>query len=139
MWKILTSADLLNRLSDREKTSLETAAINIAQQDVLAEIVTLVADDWRSRIGMYHVVDIRPDSIPSELLMHILADFRYRAFTRLPSMQSLLDDLRVKEWDRAMRVMDTLQDYVIANPDPANMPPETSGGAPIITVPWRPC
>lgn len=138
MWNILTTTDLLKRLSEREKNALNTAGTDISQDEVLEDVARLVADEWRGKIGMFNIVDIRPMALPSELSIHILADFRYRAFTRLPSMSNLLDELRVKEWDRAMHVLDNLDEVLIEEPEDEYLPNNRDDGVPIIHVPWSP-
>lgn len=138
MWNVLTQQDLIKRLAERENNALNTAATAIDQFDVLADICVMIANDWRGKIAVYHTLDKRPQTLPSELLIHVLADFRYRAFTRLPNMSVLLDDLRVAEWRRAMDVMDALDDVVLEDPLPENIE-VLDDGVPVIHVTWNPC
>lgn len=107
-WQILTPETLLSRLSGPEHQALDSAAIDWQQDDALADIAHEVAEEWRGGLRRVTTLDKRPDAVPSEILLHILADFRYRAFTRLPGMQSLLDERRVAEWQRAMQIRDAL-------------------------------
>lgn len=117
MWNQLTSELLRTSLSASERATLDKVALDPEQQNVLAEIATNVASEWRGGLRSVCVVDSRAGYVPDELLLHILADFRYRAFTRLPGMKGLLDDLRVKEWDRAMKVRDNLKGMTVVLPD----------------------
>ena len=80
-----------------------------------------VAEDWRGGLRRVTTLDKRADAVPSEILIHVLADFRYRAFTRLPGMRSLLDERRVAEWDRAMAVRDALAKVSYAPPEDENL------------------
>ena len=117
MWNQLTSELLRTSLSAPERAALDKAALDPEQQDVLAEIATNIAAEWRGGLRSVCVIDSRAGYVPDELLIHILADFRYRAFTRLPGMKGLLDELRVKEWDRAMKIRDNLKDMAVVLPD----------------------
>ena len=124
MWMILTADSLLSRLSAPEHEALERAAAGWGQASPLADIAHEVAEDWRGGLRRVTTLDKRADAVPSEILIHVLADFRYRAFTRLPGMRSLLDERRVAEWDRAMAVRDALAKVSYQLPDEENREPE---------------
>lgn len=119
MWTDLTPDLLLSRVSAPEKESLANAAADDTQADVLADVASMVAADWRSGLRRVCTPDRRPLRVPDELLSHILADYRYRAYTRLPGMAPLMDDLRVREWERALDVRNALNKWTFAPPDPA--------------------
>lgn len=130
MWIQLTSELLRTSLSASERATLDKVALDPEQQNVLAEIATNIASEWRGGLRSVCVIDSRAGYVPDELLIHILADFRYRAFTRLPGMKGLLDDLRVKEWDRAMKVRDNLKAITVVLPDTDHLEAaEQSGSA----------
>lgn len=118
MWIELNDELLLRRVSAPEREALAFAATDPSQLHVLEETAAMVAADWRSGLRRITVLHQHQQYVPDELLSHILADFRYRAFTRLPGMESLLDDLRVKEWERAMSVRDALHKWVVTPPEP---------------------
>ncbi len=120
MWIELTPETLARRLTDAETNALKNAGTSSA--DVLAEIAADVASEWRGAVARHCVLDTRPDAVPSELLSHILAVYRYRAFTRLPGMKGLLDPLRVAEWERANHIFDNLKSIYIAPPEAPNAP-----------------
>lgn len=120
-WKILDKEALLCRLSGPEHKALDTAALDWAQDDPLAAIAHEVANEWRGGLRRVTTLDKRADAVPSEILLHILADFRYRAFTRLPRMQSLLDERRVAEWERAMEIRDALAKFSYEPPEEENL------------------
>ena len=130
MWIQLSSDTLLNALTSPEHTALNNAAVGQGQDNVLADIATSVAKEWRGGLRRVCTVDARDGYVPDELLVHILADFRYRAFTRLPGMKGLLDDLRIEEWKRANQVRDNLIKISIVPPDDANAETETQSGKP---------
>jgi hypothetical protein len=125
MWNILTPETLLSRTADEEHDALATAATK--NPAVLAEIAGLVASDWRGKLARVATLSKRPLAVPDEALVHILADFRYRAFTRLPGLKFLLDELRVAEWERAMKAQDNLEAYQIEPPEEADIIPVPSG------------
>ncbi|MDO5462426.1 MAG: hypothetical protein Q4F99_02935 [bacterium] len=108
MWTILTDDALLSRLSAKERDILDRVAVDWTQDNALAQIAHEVAEEWRGALRRVTMVDTRTDAVPSEILIHILADFRYRAVTRLPGLRALLDENRVKEWERALAIRDKL-------------------------------
>lgn len=130
MWIPLTPESLLSRLSGQEAARLRTAALGTGQTDALAEIAALVANEWRGGLRRVTSVDTRPGYVPDELMLHMLADFRYRAFTRLPGMSELLDDLRMEEWRRANSVRDNLVKVSIAAPEAAYTETSSASGKP---------
>lgn len=136
-WLILDKEALLSRLSAPEHEALGHAAAGWAQGDPLAEIAHEVAEDWRGGLRRVTTLDRRPDAVPSEILIHLLADFRYRAFTRLPNMGRLLDERRVAEWERAMAARDALAKVSYEPPDPENAEAGTRAPLPQITVTHR--
>lgn len=117
MWIELNEELLLRRVSAPEREALAFAATDPSQLNVLAETAAMVAADWRSGLRRITTLDYRPQYVPDELLSHMLADYRYRAFTRLPGMETLLDALRVKEWERAMSVRDALNKWTVTPPE----------------------
>jgi len=130
MWIQLTAESLLTRVSSNEQARLNRAAVSTDQDNVLGEIAQQVASDWRSGLRKVTTVDTRTDYVPDELISHILAHFRYAAYTRLPGMGELLDDLRVKEWDRANTVRDNLIKHSVQAPDAAYAETTATSGKP---------
>jgi hypothetical protein len=130
MWIPLTSDSLLNALTSPEHTALNNAAVAQGQENVLTDIASSVAKEWRGGLRRICTVDARAGYVPDELLIHILADFRYRAFTRMPGMKGLLDDLRIEEWKRANQVRDNLAKISIVPPDDAYAETSTESGSP---------
>ncbi len=133
-WLILDKEALLSRLTGPEHEALDRAATDWTQGNPLDEIAHEVAEDWRGGLRRVTTLDRRTDAVPSEILIHLLADFRYRAFTRLPGMRSLLDERRVAEWERAMAIRDALAKVSYAPPDEGNAEAGTRAPLPEITV-----
>lgn len=117
MWIELTQGLLRSAMSGPERSALDRVATDPDQQGILSEIAENIASEWRCGLRSVCTVDSRPLYIPSELLVHILADFRYRAATRLPGMKGLIDELRVREWQRANTVRDNLKNMTFLLPD----------------------
>ncbi len=130
MWTELTADTLLSAVTGTEQAKLNTVALKSGQLDVLADIASQIAKDWRGGLRRVTVLDKRAGYVPDELLLHILAHFRYRAYTRLPGMSDLLDDLRVKEWDRANQVRDALVKVSIQEPDAEHAETSATSGKP---------
>lgn len=137
MWIELTSDALLSRVASSEESRLRTSATRDSQADPLGEIASQLSKEWRSGLRRVTTLDTRDGYIPDELLIHILADFRYRAYTRFPGMSELLDPLRVDEWKRANQVRDNLQKVSIEAPDDEYAESEEISGTPdpTFTVP----
>ena len=127
MWIDLTPDLLLRRVSAPERDALATAAADPSQTGTLEDTAAMVAADWRAGLRRVCAPDRRPLRVPDELLIHILADFRYRAYTRLPGMAELLDALRVKEFDRAVEVRDALNKWTVAPPEAGQAEGDESG------------
>ncbi len=137
MWIELTPDTLLTRLTTEEHDALAFVSTNLA--DVLADIAAEIAAEWRGGIARHVALSKRRLALPDELLIHILADYRYRAFTRLPGMSALLDANRVEEWRRANTVRDNIGKVQIEPPDAADLPdvPAASYPLPSISVPMH--
>ena len=130
MWTELTADTLLSAVTGTEQAKLNTVALKSGQMDVLADIASQIAKDWRGGLRRVTVLDKRAGYVPDELLIHILAHFRYRAYTRLPGMSDLLDDLRAAEWTRANTVRDNLNKVSVEAPDADNAETVTTSGKP---------
>ena len=130
MWIQLTADTLLSRVTGPEQAKLNTAALKAGQTAVLDEIASQVAKEWRGGLRKVTSLDARGGYVPDELLIHMLADFRYRAYTRIPGMSDLLDDLRVKEWDRANTVRDSLIKVSIQAPESEHAETSATSGKP---------
>lgn len=111
-WIQLTINDVYDRLTAPEVSALKSAATKAGQSaTVVGSIISMCVQEWRGALRRHHVL-AAGETVPGELEAHVLADIRYRLFTRLPGMKNLLDELRVEEWREARRVLGKLDDYV---------------------------
>ncbi len=115
-WIPLNENDVYDRLSAPEVSALKSAAIKSGQKDVIQTIINMVVQEWRGALRRYHTLN-KGLTIPEELEVHVLADIRYRLFTRLPGMKTLLDELRVEEWKEARRIFRELKNMVFEDPE----------------------
>jgi len=124
MWITLDSNELRTNLAADEIAAL--AAVNIEDLDtdradavdaILQAACHNVAESWRGRLRTVTDIDARADYVPTELLQYILVHVRYMAYTRLPNMETLLDRLRQREWERANQVFDNLGDFYLEPPE----------------------
>jgi hypothetical protein len=139
MWVEFTAPALLSRVTGPEFDALQTAATSPEQEDVLADIAATIVADWRAVLARVAALSKRRLALPTEVEAHVLAHFRHAAFTRLPGMKRLLDEGRVREWERANKIHDNLAKLVIEPPDPDDLL-DDGGAAPMtpgITVPRR--
>ena len=130
MWKQLTPESLLSRIAGAEKTALERAATASGQPDPLGEIAASIAATWRGALRRVTTLDRRPLALPDEIEIHVLADFRYRAWTRLPGMSAFLDENRIREWELSQRVLANLKTLTFAPPDPEHTETTSESGKP---------
>jgi hypothetical protein len=139
MWIILTPDLLVSRVAGAEKSALDRAATDPMQMDALGDVARQVAAEWRGLLRRIVTVDRRPLAVPSELEDHVLADFRFRAYTRLPGMSSLNDERRMEEWRLSNRgKYERLSSYSLEPPEEENLPdPAPPANVPMITVPQR--
>lgn len=84
MWHAVTPESLRAAVTGAERNALDTAALAPEQTDALREIAANIIAEWRGGLRRVTTLDRRPDHLPAEIMVHVLADFRYRAFTRLP-------------------------------------------------------
>lgn len=117
MWLHLTPELLRTHLAEPEIQALATVETTNDVASILAEETHNVAESWRGRIKKYHAIDKRVDYVPSQLLQFILIHVRYASFTRLPQMETLLDELRRKEWERANEIFDDPTKIDIDDPE----------------------
>ncbi len=120
-WISITEDLVKTRLTGAELTALKSAALAPGQTGVLTDVIGGVVKEWRGRIRRWHPLAAGA-TLPDELEHHVLAVIRYRLFTRLPGMKGLLDELRVKEYDAAMKAQGELQEMAFeapATPDTA--------------------
>lgn len=133
MWTELTPQLLKTHLAAAEIAALANVQVPFDVDRILADECTNIANAWRSKIRLFHSVDKRDNYVPESLLEYILIHVRYAAYTRLPAMGELLDDLRRREWERANEVMDNIRKWYIDPVDPEEEEVSTSGN-PVVIV-----
>lgn len=117
MWIKLEPSLLKTHLAEPEIAALASVAKPVEVERILADECENVAEAWRGRLRKFIRIDKRKGFVPTELLVFILAHVRYSSFTRLPNMETLLDDLRVKEWEKAMDILDDPRKFDIEEPE----------------------
>jgi hypothetical protein len=126
MWILLDSNELRTHLTVPELSALANIEVEDltdqstnpdAVEAILQAACHNVAETWRGRLRTVTAVDKRTDYVPTELLQYILIHVRYSAYTRLPNMETLLDKLRQREWERANQIFDNLGDFYIEPPE----------------------
>jgi len=124
MWIRLDPSLLRTHLAEPEITALETAATTADVDNILKEETHNIAESWRGRLRKGMVIDARTDYVPSELLQFILIHVRYASYTRLPQMETLLDELRREEWRRANKIFDDPFEISIEPPEEPEPEPD---------------
>lgn len=126
MWILLDSNELRTHLTAPEIAALANVEVEEltdgqtnpeAVDAILQASCHNIAETWRGKLRTVTRVDRRTDYVPTELLQFILIQVRYTAYTRLPNMETLLDRLRQREWERANQVFDSLEDFYIEEPE----------------------
>jgi len=133
MWIELTPQLLKTHLAAAEIAALANVQVPFDVDRILADECRNIANAWRSKIRLFHSIDKRDNYVPESLLEYILIHVRYAAYTRLPAMGELLDDLRRAEWSRANEIMDNIRKWYIDPVDPEEEEVSTSGN-PVVIV-----
>lgn len=132
-WVSLNPELLKTHLAVAEVQALATVQVPISVDQILADECTNIANAWRSKIRLFHAIDKRENYVPESLLEYILVQVRYAAYTRLPAMGELLDDLRRREWERSNDIFDNVRKMFIDDVDPEEEEGNTSN-TPVIIV-----
>ncbi|MFZ2276297.1 MAG: hypothetical protein WAW39_00805 [Prosthecobacter sp.] len=126
----------------KEWPSLSSAAKTQGQDaEALAQ---KVIDTQVTRVRGRVPVDVKrgeDGTIPNELESAFFALWVYEFITKLPSMRSLLDDLRVKAWEKAFDELDRLSAGKIQVVPPVTAAPldqQATGGYIEVAKPARP-
>lgn len=105
-WNTITIDDVKGVVSASEYSGITTASLPEGKTgtQIVEEVISNAIAEARGYIAAEaaNVLGVA-GTVPDELRITVLVIIRYRIFTRLPKMKSLLDDLRVKEYDEAMR------------------------------------
>lgn len=132
-WLKLSGKSLKDVLAMAEIGALASMQKPFDVDKILDREAHSIACIWRSRIKKTHVLDKRDDYVPESLLGWIVVHLRYASFTRLPNMGDLLDELRRKEYEEALSVLDNLKKYYIDDVEEGEEE-ESADGSPVVIV-----
>jgi uncharacterized protein DUF1320 len=144
MWNPLLSADLQQKLSDDEFAAVTSASLpdGVTANDIISEELSRTVNEVRGFVAG-HKANIlgAAGTIPDELQDAALVIVRFKVFTRLPGLKALLDELRVKEYDEAMRKLRDVSAGRFALVQPINAAPGSEQAAPstigVVSAPPR--
>lgn len=137
-WNILTSEDLQNKLTAAEFSAITQASLpdGKTSADVVAEEIANVTQEVRGYVAGY-APNVLGDgaTVPDELRDVALVILRHRTFTRLPNMKRLLDELRVKEYEEAMRKLRDVAvgRFRVVNPETPAAQQASGGGVQVVS------
>lgn len=107
-WNTITADALKSEgvISASEYASVSTASLpdGVSGPQVVAEVISNAIVETRGYIAANseNILGVE-GTVPDELRASVLIIVRHRVFTRLPKMKTLLDDLRVGEYNEALR------------------------------------
>lgn len=106
MWITIASADLQQKLTADEFDAVTTVSLpdGVSAATIIADEISRTVSEVRGFVSA-NKTNVLGDgeTIPGELLDAALCILRHKVFSRLPGMKSLLDEIRVREFDEAMR------------------------------------
>ena len=138
-WSTISTDDLNGILSAAEYAGVTTASLpdGVTGPQLVAEVISNAITEARGYISADASNVLGVDgTIPDELRATVLVIVRYRIFTRLPKMKALLDDLRVKEYDEAMRKLRDVSvgKFKLVQPVTPADPAQQAGGGSVSVV-----
>lgn len=144
MWISLTSADLQQKLAADEFDAVTSASLpeGVTAADIIADELNRTVSEVRGFVAG-NKTNVLGDgaTIPEELLDAALAIVRFKVFTRLPGLKALLDELRVREYDEAMRKLRDVSAGRFALVQPLTPAPGSEQAAPstigVVSAPPR--
>jgi len=105
-WNTISIDDVKGALSAAEYSGVTTASLPDGRTgtELVEEVIANAISEARGYIAAdaSNVLGVE-GTVPDELRASVLVIIRYRIFTRLPKMKALLDELRTREYDEAMR------------------------------------
>lgn len=136
-WNTLSIQDLQRKLAAAEYTSVTTVSLpdGMTGTQVVEEEISNGIQEVRGYVAGYasNVLG-EGQTVPDELRDVTLVLIRYRTFTRLPGMKRLLDELRVREYDEALRKLRDVAAGRFRVVSPETAAPEQAGGSTIAVV-----
>lgn len=139
-WVTITTSDVKKTLTKTEFDILSNLDKDNVETTILEDIIDYWVNAWRNQCRKNGPIDNRAGFVPASLVVYILSQIRYQAWTRIPnSMSPGLDERRVKDRERADSVFDNITKYSIDIPDPAYVDdePSTTSIDPYIIVPTQ--
>lgn len=124
MWISLTSSDLKGKLAAAEYASITTAQVQDGKtaEEVVAEEISSTVAMVRGYVGARGSNTLGVgETLPDELKDAALVILRHKIFTRLPGLNRLLNEARVREYEDALS---QLKDVAVGRF--AVVPPETA-------------
>lgn len=137
MWRTLSIDDVRAKLADAEFNGVTSASLpgGVTGEELVNEEIANAVQELRGYVAGYAPNVLGAGStVPDELRDVCLVLIRHRVFTRLPGMKRLLDELRVREYDEAMRKLRDVAAgrFRIVGPDQAA--PEQASGSGVVVV-----
>lgn len=105
MWISLTSTDLKDKLAAAEYASITTAQVQDGKtgEDVVTEEIRSTVAMVRGYVGARASNTLgEGETLPDELKDAALVILRHKIFTRLPGLNRLLNEARVREYEEAL-------------------------------------
>lgn len=101
-WIEVTLENLKDKISDDEYDAVTTASLPDGRTgpEIVADEITRTVNEARGYCPGQRAAG---ETIPDELLDSVLCILRHKVFSRLPGMKGLLDEIRVTEYNEALR------------------------------------
>lgn len=122
-WTTLTTADLLARLSESERQTLEEKDLAEGQTSPVTAILSQVTGMVRRAVGKGGGTLGLAGTIPDELISAAISIARYQLCCRFPTQ--LLNEHRVKEYDNAIAELKDVADDAAGIAAPATATSDT--------------
>lgn len=124
-WITITEDEVKSRMASAELIAFKGAALPAGKtaDGVLAETIAMVVDNVRGYCAQAvkggHLTALGvTGTVPSRLLLATLNIIRFELATRLPNMESLIDELRQKQHDKDVALLAKAADGRFAIEDP---------------------
>lgn len=139
-WTTVTPNHLKKKLAKSEFELLSNLDKDNTEGSIIADLISYWINAWRQQCRKVGPIDPRDGYVPDSIVVHLLAQVRYEAWTRMPNSGGPgLDDRRVKEYDRANHVFDNIEKYALdpveVEPVDPEDPEAVNAGDPLIIVP----
>lgn len=138
-WTQVTTDYLKKVLSKTEYDALDNLSKDPEQTTILSDIISYWVNAWRNQLKKNGPIDNRAGYVADSIIVYLLAQVRYQAWTRMPNSRAPgLDDRRADEYDRANSVFDNITKYSTDIPDDEYVDvPNAGATSPYIVVPLQ--